>query len=133
MAKRENEEVVRRGVEAWNSNDWKAIEAVMAPDGVVVAPQGWPEAGTFTGWPAVRAQLERIKEPWSEERIEILELESEADRALLQSRWVATGEGSGVDLDTALWVAYTFADGRVIRLEYFLEEGPARRAAGIEP
>lgn len=132
MSEADSEAIVRQGVEAWNANDWDAIEATHTPDPVIVAPHGWPEAGTFEGWPEARRQYERVKQPWSEERIEILEIECEGDRALLRSRWVARGEGSGVGLDTELWVAYAFAeDGRISRLEYSLEESPARRAAGI--
>jgi ketosteroid isomerase-like protein len=132
MSEAENEAAVRAGLAAWNANDWEALERLNASDIEIIAPEGWPESGKFEGWPAVRRQFERLKDSWSEEHVELVSLESRGDKVLVQSRWLGKGEGSGLDLDLGVWVVYTFEDGRIVRLEYFLEEAPARRAAGLE-
>jgi ketosteroid isomerase-like protein len=128
----QGEAVVLRGVEAWNANDWNALEAITSPDVVVVAPEGWPESGEFVGWPAARRQFERLKDSWSEERVEIIGIESTGDWVLLHCRWTGKGQGSGLDFDFDTWMAVLVREGMQARIEYFLDEAPARRATGIE-
>jgi hypothetical protein len=127
----ENEALVRRAIEAWNANDWQTMQRLIAPYVELVAPEGWPETGTFRGWPEVRNLLHGLKEAWSEERLEILAMESRADSVLVDARWVTRGEGSGLDIETELWIAYALEDGRATRIQFSLEEGPVREAAGI--
>lgn len=133
MGAKENEAIARRGIEAWNANDWETMERDTAPGIEVVAPEGWPESGRFVGWPAVRRQFQRLKESWSEERIEITEIESAGDQVLATTRWVGKGDASGLDLDLQTWAVYTMCHGKTLRIEFFLDGGQARRAAGLEP
>jgi ketosteroid isomerase-like protein len=129
MGAAENEELVRLGIEAWNAGDWGFLEALHAPDAEVIAPNGWPEAGTFVGWDAIHPQYRRLKEAWSWERIDVRILESVGERVLAGTRWITHGQASGIEMDQELWVVYEFADERIARLLYFLDEEPARAAA----
>jgi outer membrane protein assembly factor BamD len=56
----EGPDVVRRSFEAWNANDWRALEASYDPDVIVDPPEGWPEGEVAHGWKAVRTQFERL-------------------------------------------------------------------------
>ena len=127
------EAVIRRGIEAWNADDWDGLEAASAPDVVVVAPEGWPEAGEFVGWPSARRQFERLKDSWSQERVEVIGIESAGDWGLAHVHWIGKGKGSGIDFDFDTWMAVLVRDGKQARVEYFFDEAAARLATGIEP
>jgi ketosteroid isomerase-like protein len=126
------ESVLRRSFEAWNADDWEALEALWEPSGAIVAPEGWPETGEIAGWPAIRSQFERIKGPWTEERVEEASLERVGDRLLAEVRWTTRGEASGVPLEVRMWMLCSFSDGTFTRIEYFLDERSAQEAAGVD-
>ena len=48
----ENEQILRRAIQAWNDSDWEVMSAAYHPDARVEAPEGWPQAQTSEGWPA---------------------------------------------------------------------------------
>lgn len=130
MTAEENIEVVRRANAAWNGNDWEELEALTDPDVEAVAPEGWPETEGFKGWPAVRRQYERLKD-MEHERAELMEIESVGgQRVLSRVRWTGTGRGSGLEIDTSLWVLQKVDGGRIARIEFFLDEKLAKQAAG---
>ena len=88
----EREALVRRSVDAWNADDWEdQLRAIWSPDGTIVSPEGWPESGEFTGWPAMLEQWRRIRGSWAEERVEV-GLESIGDRVLGDLHWTLRGE-----------------------------------------
>lgn len=119
-------DVVRRAIDAWNADDWEALEALNDPEITIRAPDGWPESGEFAGWQAVRRQFERLKESWSEEHIEAIELRDlGAGRVLLRAHWRGHGEASGLELDLAVDVTYTVSEGRITRTEFSLPGEPA--------
>jgi ketosteroid isomerase-like protein len=125
----EEESVLRRSLEAWNENDWDALEALWNPDGEIDAPEGWPESGTQVGWDAVRTQFERIKDSWAEESVELIRVERTGDRLLGHLRWVLRGEASGAPLEVPMWMLCEFRDARFSRIRYFMDEGAALDAA----
>ena len=131
MGEADNESLIRRAIEAWNANDWQTMQRLIAPDVELVAPADWPETGTFRGWPAVRNLLHGLKEAWSEEHLEILAMETRAHWVLVDARWVTRGEGSGLDIDTEVWIAYRLEGGRTTRIQFSSDEAPVREAAGI--
>jgi ketosteroid isomerase-like protein len=132
MGEKQNEEIARRAVEAWNAGDWDRMEALNSPQIEIVAPKEWPEGGTFSGWDAVRRQFERLKDSWSVERYAIDAVESAGDKVLVVGRWIGTGEASGLDLDLRLCFIDTIEGDRIIRVEYYLLEDDARRAFSME-
>lgn len=125
----EGTDVVRRSFEAWNANDWPALEAAYDPDVVVDPPEGWPEGEVAQGWEAVRIQFVRLKEAWQDERVQVDWVEEVGGRILAQFRWVAQGKASGADVANALWGVFTVRDDRIVRLKYFLSKSNAIAAA----
>ena len=122
-------EVVRRSFEAWNADDWPALEAAYDPDVIADPPEGWPEGETAYGWEAVRVQFKRLKDAWEDERVEVEEVGELGDRVLAQFRWVGRGKASGVDVGEPLWALFTVRDDRIVRLKYFLSRSNAVKAA----
>jgi ketosteroid isomerase-like protein len=122
-------EVVRRSFEAWNANDWPALEAAYDPDVIADPPEGWPEGEIAHGWDAVRVQFKRIKDAWEVERVVVDEVEEVGDRVLAQFRWVGRGKASGVDVDLPFWALFKVREARIVRLKYFLSRENAVSAA----
>jgi ketosteroid isomerase-like protein len=127
----ENIEVVKAVVNAWNENDWDAVEARVAPDAVMVAPEGWSESGQRKGWRAIREQIEDVKAPWSEERLDPVECRAAGTRVFLQVHWITVGEASGVSVETDMFSSYELAGGVIRRLEFFPSRNEALAATGI--
>jgi len=128
----ENVEIVRRGFEAWNRNDWDTLMAVFAPDVVAIAPAEWPEPEIGTGREALRDQFERLESPWEEQRIEVDDIRDLGDRVLVLFRWIARGIGSHVEVEHPAAVLDTLRDGSVVRVEFFFEDqSRALEAAGL--
>jgi ketosteroid isomerase-like protein len=127
----ENVEIVMEGVRAWNRNDLEAMVALAHPDVVVVPPEGWPEAETYTTPEATLRQVERLKGSWEEERVEIDDVQSVGDKVVVETRWIAKGQGSGIEVEAYGAGVFTIRDGKIIRWEAFLEKQRALEAAGL--
>jgi ketosteroid isomerase-like protein len=121
-----NEMIVLAGIDAWNRDDWTALESQWAEEPSITAPEGWPEPGEFRGRDAVRSQLERLKSAWSDERIELIAVESAGDKVLIVGRWLGHGESSGLELDMTLWIVYTLIDGAISQVSFNMDEEPGR-------
>lgn len=124
----EIERVAREGFDAWNADDWDTIEALAWPDAVIVGPPEWPEPGERVGWPAIRAQYERLKDPYSEERVEAEEIRVDGRHALSKVIWSVKGEGSGLETSVPMWLVTTYRGLRYERIEYYMQEDRARAA-----
>jgi ketosteroid isomerase-like protein len=126
----QREAVARRSVEAWNADDWEEeLKKLWKPDGAIVAPEGWPESGTFEGWSAMVAEWARIKDSWAVERAEAIEVESIRDRVLARVHWTTRGDASGAPLESEVYFVCEFDQDRISRMAYFLDREEARAAA----
>jgi ketosteroid isomerase-like protein len=132
VSEAENIAAVERFLDAWNANDWPTMERLVDPSVTVTAPEGWPETGRLEGWPAVRVQLERLKEPWSEERIELVRARGNGDKVLAETLWLGKGESSGVEIEMETYAVYTIHDDRCTDAFFSLDLPSALAAAGIE-
>ena len=130
MDARGRESLVRRSIDAWNSENWEEeLRRIWDPEGAIIAPKRWPEAGEFRGWPAMVEQWRRIKGSWAVERVELDGLRSIGDRVVADLRWMLQGEASGAPLEVEVAFLCEFNDGRLARMQYFLDREAARRAA----
>jgi ketosteroid isomerase-like protein len=122
-------EIVRRTAGQWNRRAWAEMEAALEPDVTVVPPEGWPEGDTMHGWPAWKRQIERLKDSWDQDHVEIEELAETGDKILVKYRWTMRGKDSGIPFAQPTWCVFTFRGDRVARMEYFMEESLALEAA----
>ena len=126
-------EVVRSSFEAWNTGDLEAWAAYFAPDVVIGAPAGWPEAGAdLVGRAAWIAQARLLTDSWEEQRIDPDEITSVGDRVLALFTWVTRGKDSGIDFETQMASVNTVRNGLITRAEYFMSRDAALDAAGGE-
>ena len=122
--------MIEASIQAFNDENWDALERLWEPDGMMVGPPAWPESGDIVGWPAIRAQFQRLKADWREDHIRIEEMEEAAPGTfLVRMRWTVTGAASELPFDVPMWMVARIRDGRYFRADYFQEEQPARAAA----
>jgi ketosteroid isomerase-like protein len=130
VRREDREALVLRSIDAWNADDWEEqLNAIWSPDGTIVSPDGWPEAGEFKGWPAMLEQWRRIKGSWAEDRVDVIELESIGDRVLAHLRWTLRGEASGAPLQVDVAMVCEVSGDRLSKMTYFLDRESARAAA----
>jgi len=125
-------EIVRASFDAWNRNDWEALQRYYAPAVVGKPPEGWPETGLIEGWEAVQAQFARNKDSWEEERVEIDELlEPKPGLVLARIRWLTKGKTSEIPFESPVTIFFKLLEGRIVHLEYYFDHGEALESAGV--
>jgi ketosteroid isomerase-like protein len=129
----EHVDLVSRLVDIWNRGNWGEARELLTPDIVMVGPTGWPESETTHGWDASLVQLKRLVEPWAAQRVDIAELKEVGDRVLAELRWTTEGKDSGIPLKTDTAVVCDVTEGRISRIEFYLDLAQARQAAEPPP
>ncbi|HMD56126.1 MAG TPA: nuclear transport factor 2 family protein [Solirubrobacteraceae bacterium] len=80
--------VARSWFETWNRGDLDAFIELYAIDAEVSPPQGWVEAGTVEGRPAIRRFFDGLREAWAGEDTAILrELFRSGDEVVSRMDW----------------------------------------------
>jgi hypothetical protein len=119
-------ELVGRTIDAFNRGDFGAAVALAHPEVVFARLGGLPD---LQGTEALRAWME--PDAFESQLTDIRQMETEANRVLVEQHTVARGAGSGIEMGIDSWAVWTFdEDGKVIRVQFFLqhEEDEARRA-----
>ena len=126
-----NVEVVRDLIHAFNVRDEPRAREIFAPDVVMFAPEGWPEAGPERGVDAVVGQFDRLADDWESFAVTILSEETTAESVLLRLNWRAKSASTGLAFEMELSGVYRFQDGRVVEVTFFWEHDEALDAAGL--
>ena len=129
----ENVANVRRYVEAFNSRDFESLIEDTDP-GVELSE--WPEAPgaqTYRGPDGLREALEKWFESWEWMHLEIAEIIDAGDHVLVSLDHRARGRGSGAEVEIKSHNVYSFRDGKVTRVQLFIDREPAFAAAGLTP
>jgi ketosteroid isomerase-like protein len=133
MTKSGNAAAVRRFVDAFNRGDISETLSEVDPDITLDEWQEAPGARTYHGPDGVQAALDNWFETWEWMHVELEELREAGDRVFFSLHQRAKGKGSGVEVEIRSWNVYTFRDGKLTRIQLFLEPGPALEAAGLTP
>jgi len=123
-----NADVVRTALEQWNARPELTEETFAEfarPDMVIDITSNVFNPGTFEGFEGFLRFMDQVAEAWAEFRLEPEEVFEQGDVVVVLVRAVATGHGSGVEIDAPSAVVCEMRDGRiaVIRIE------PDREAA----
>jgi ketosteroid isomerase-like protein len=131
MSPDSNRELLQRFIEAFNRHDVDTMTADLDPE---VELHEWPEAPgsqSFRGPDGARRALESWFEAWESMQIEIQDIEEVDDVILVTLHQRAKGRGSEVEVETDSYSVYRFSDGKVTRIELFLDRNDALAAAGL--
>jgi ketosteroid isomerase-like protein len=127
----ENVEIVRRLIEAWNSNEQDEAIAIVDPEVVLDATRRRVNPKTYTGMQGMRRMLADRDEVWGEFRMEPDQVLDAGDRVVAIGRWVAKGKGSGIEVQQPVAHVFTLQDGRVVRVEISATRDEALEAARL--
>jgi ketosteroid isomerase-like protein len=118
-------ENLKAGFDAHNDGDFERMLELWDQDVEVVRLGG---GEPLRGRSAIRSWLvpEAI-----DQRGEPIEFRDLGGRVLVTCDWRVHGRGSGVDIDTRLYMLFTMRAGKVARMENFADEQMALEAAGL--
>lgn len=128
----ENQEIVRRMLEAFNKDGFSADVslAFFDADAVFEEPPEQPAPRTARGRNEVREVFNKFDQAWETHRSEIEELrEVDDDRVLVLGVDHFRGR-DGIEIDQPSAAIFTFRDGKVIRMQAFWNRETAVKVAG---
>lgn len=127
----ENVEFVRRRFGAALEGDWKTSLDKLDPE-VEIHDFDLPDAGVYHGRDGFRAWLERWSDGWESWRMEDVEFRSAGgDGVIALFRVVARARHTGIELERDDAIVYRIRGGKIVRLDYFNDQGAALDAAEL--
>lgn len=121
-----------RRVNLLDADSMAAIVDSLHPEIEMHEDPSFPEADTYRGVEAVRNYYAQFMESFDEFNFEAEDiLDASGDRAVVLFHIRSRGKGSGATADTHAGWIYTFRDGKVGRIDAYLDRNEALAAAGL--
>jgi ketosteroid isomerase-like protein len=130
---REDVEIVRRGIDAYNRRDLDGLLENWAPEAVVdwSRSRGF-DAGVFRGHDAIRAFWQRLLGAFDEVRIELVDPIEEVEDGVLVVENLGYLRGrDGIEVQTRSAWLVTIRDGQTASLTLYQTKQDALEAAGL--
>ncbi|MFN2612636.1 MAG: nuclear transport factor 2 family protein [Solirubrobacterales bacterium] len=124
----ENVELVRRAFERWNEGDRIVPDEEIHPD-VEIVTSFRPEP--FRGREGFRQWIQEIDQQFEEWRNVVDEWRDAGTRVVGLGHLHLRGRGSGVEFDQPMGWLVEFSEGKMIRMQPFLQPKAALEAAGL--
>ena len=127
---KENVEIVRADLAAWNAGDVDALRESYDPGIIWRPPEGWPEPGPYVGREEVMRQYEQLHETWDADALEVTsDFIHAADRVAARLIWHGAGHGPEANIEmTAVW---TLRRGRTLAIDLFWDHAKALETMGL--
>jgi ketosteroid isomerase-like protein len=131
---RENVELMRRGLDAYNRRNVEAMLELVDPEvewyaALDVLLGG--EATAYVGRDGIRELFENIDDTFSSLHVDVTEIRDLDDRVLATGHLRMRGRQSGAEVSSEVGWVVEFRDGRVLRVRTFLDPAEAFDAAGV--
>jgi ketosteroid isomerase-like protein len=129
----ENVEIVRRTVEAILQGEWEQAGQLLDPDAEGHGTVGGLSEGTvLRGVTQFRQSFEQEDaEAWDERRLDAEEFIDAGDRVVVLVREFRRGKGSGIELEVDTAIVFEVRDGRVIRIQGYMDRDEALEAVWL--
>ena len=131
MSEERNVDLVRRLAERWNAGDHVGVLQLYADDIMMVTAPEWPDSGPEVGKEAVEHATREWRSAWESIEVDIDRLEAVGDVVVAGGAWDSQGLASGAAGRLPFGIVFTVRDGRVARIEWFMDPSDARAAAGL--
>ena len=117
-------------MDIWKRRDFDALDEVAVEDfeflpAIATAVEG----GAVRGKEGSRQFFAGLDETWESFNIDADEFREVGDRVVIDGHVRARGRGSGVDIEQPLVMVVWFRDGKVARIQSFLDRDQANEAA----
>ena len=123
-------QAVQAVYDAWNTGGLEAAMQAVPEDIRWETPPESPEPEVVQGRQAAGESMGNWLEEWGSLEISDLVLEDFGDRVLASLTQQATGRSSGAVVEGRLFMVWTDEQGKLTRMQMFLDERQARDAAG---
>ena len=125
----ENVEVVRRAIvyEYDGVGGRAEAEAIFDPQ-VVLNPI---DEAASSGFAAMRSDMERWASAFDELKVTIEELIDAGDQVVVVAHHKGRGHASGVEVDTRFYEVYSVREGKVSRVDEYIDRTEALEAVGL--
>ena len=131
MAER-NVEIVRQVYEYVNEQRWDRMAELLDPSVAQHGTVGGLEEGTVVrGRSEIREMYEREADAWDRQRIEPERLIDAGDRVVVFQREYQRGRSSGLELVVETAAIVELRNGRVVRIQGYMDRAAALRAVGV--
>jgi ketosteroid isomerase-like protein len=128
---KQNVEIVRNMLAAFNAEDVDAFRAVFDRHVIMRMAEGWPEPGPFMGREAVMREIDQLRDTWDADALRpIGDFVDHGDRVLVRLIWRGVGRGPQSDMEFS--GVYTLRNGSVIAIDQFWDHSEALKAVGLE-
>jgi ketosteroid isomerase-like protein len=128
----QNVEIVRRFCECWERLDWSGMVELLDPDVEQLGTVGGIEEHSVRHGPdQIRRSYESSEEMWAEHRVEMQDVIGAGDRVVVLQREYQRGRASGVELVIDTAAILDLRDGRIVRIQGYMDPAEALRAAGL--
>jgi ketosteroid isomerase-like protein len=127
-----NVEIVRQVYECVNQRRWDALAELLDPEVAQYGTVGGLEEDTVVRGPTEIAQMyESEADAWDRQRIEPERLIEAGDQVVVFQREHQRGRSSGLELVDETAALIDLRDGRVVRIQGYMDRAAALRAAGL--
>jgi ketosteroid isomerase-like protein len=93
---------------------------------------GLPDGKTYTGLDGLRDMWLEWLAPWRSYRVEAEDVIDLGDRVLVLAHVFGRLEGSQAEVRNTVASVFTVRDGKIARVEFYLERAEALKAVGLE-
>lgn len=131
---RENVEVIRRLMDAFNRADVKAARDLWATDAEwrpAYLGGGLLEGAVYRGHEGITEFIELQAEIWQSIVAEAVEIQDLGDQMLMEVQLRGVGRSGGVPVDRTTWNVFTVRDGKVAGGRVYTSKQEAYDAAGL--
>jgi ketosteroid isomerase-like protein len=125
-------EVVNEIYAAGSRGEWDILMPLFDPKVRWEPPSQAPTAAVHRGVEGAAEEVAAWTEPFADFNWEPRGLRLNGERVLVWGRMSGRGRGSGVEVDIEEFHVITLRDGRIARMQMFLDRGAALEAAGLE-
>lgn len=129
----ENVELVREAFEAFQGGNLEKTAQLVDPELQLLGTVGGlQESQVAHGLSQIDETLAEDLEAWEERRLEAEDFIDAGDNVVVLLHEYRRGRGSGVELETDTAVVVAVREGRVVRMQGYMDRDEALKAAGLD-
>ena len=128
---RENVEVVRSWIEAWNRGDYATAVEFVHPEIEVQVAGGFTTDGTYRGLEGLGTFLQDFWGDFEDRHTALDQFITSGDDVLYAAHAYGRGRLSGVEVELHHWQVATVREGKVVRWGLFKTKREAFEAVGL--
>jgi hypothetical protein len=107
--------IVRRGFEAFNGGDWRALLELLAEDVEAYVPPELPNSGLFRGRDGFLEMMQGWNEAWERFEVEPLGFSEREGRLVVAVVQRGVGRGSGLAVEQRFNYVFEVREGKLTR------------------